>query len=359
MAKDSFDMSATLDPVRRVHASGNEVGLPLETRRVRIEEVAEIAGVAPITVSRALRNPALVSQARRQRIEEAVARTGYASNPHARALRSGRSNIVAAFLSTISSQQYTQAAEGCAKVLEDAGYHMVMGRTSYSYERETPLIRAIMEMRPAAAFITGVMELEENRSFLRSLHIPIVESWAYAEDPIDMLAGFSNVDGVELVADHLAEHGYEKLGFLGRSGGRGQIRQHAFEAAARRRGLDVSGILTVPNVLGIADGRRALHALREKAPDIDAIFCANDLLGIGAILEARALGLRVPDDLAIVGFGDSDVAVEIPPGMTTVAVDAHAIGATAGKMILSRLNGQPVSEPTRIFPVTLVRRGST
>lgn len=358
MAEFSPSAFATVDPVLRV--GGNE-GTPAtsEQRRVRIEEVAKLAGVSPITVSRALRSPQMVSEARRQRIEDAVARTGYASNPHARALRSGKSNIVAAFLSTIASQQYTQAAEGCAKVLEDAGYHMVMGRTSYSYARETPLIRAIMDMRPAAAFITGVMELEENRAFLRSLNIPIVESWAYAKDPIDMLAGFSNVDGVETVVEHLAERGYRRLGFLGRNSGRGQIRRHAFEAAAARRGLEVQGALGVPNVLGIGDGRRALRDLLELAPEVDAVFCANDLLGIGALLEARSMGLSVPEDLAIVGFGDSDVAAEVPPGMTTISVDAYAIGKTAGEMILSRLNGESPEQPSRIFPLTLVHRGSS
>lgn len=358
MANGSPPFAATLDPVLRV-GTRTEQSDALPKKRVRIEEVARLAGVSPITVSRALHNPHIVSEARRLRIDKAVIQTGYASNPHARALKSGKSNIVAAFLSTLASQQYTQAADGCARVLEDAGYHVVMGRTFYSYARETPLIRALMDMRPAAAFITGVMELEENRSFLRNLKIPIVESWANASDPIDMLAGFSNVDGVALIVEHLAARGYREIGFLGRSSGRGLIRQNAFEHFARQHGLNIVEALSLPNVSSVVDGRKSFRLLIESAPEIDAVFCANDLLGIGAMLESRTMGLTMPDDLAIVSFGDSDVAAALSPGMTTVSVDTYALGAAAGQMILSRLNGDEPDSPTQIFPVTLIHRGSS
>jgi LacI family gluconate utilization system Gnt-I transcriptional repressor len=350
---------ATPDPVERVQFVRPSDGIQSMGQKVKIEEVAALAGVSPITVSRALRNPSIVSEARRRRIEEVVARTGYASNPYARALKSGRSNLVAAFLSNITSEQYTTAAEGCAKVLEVAGYDLVIARTSYSYARETTLIRALMTMRPAAAFITGVMELEENRMFLRNLKVPIVESWAYASDPIDMLVGFSNTDGVQLVLNHLAEKGYRKVAFIGRSSGRGTIRLDAFRKGAEKIGIEIKATTTLANVQGIADGHQALRFVLATSPDIDAVFCANDLLGIGAMLEARAMGLRIPQDLAIVGFGDSEVAAEVPPGMTTVAVDAHAIGEKAGEMLLARLTGQKVDRSTHLFPVKLEIRGSS
>jgi len=354
--------TATPDPVERVSVKSSSDTLDAllpSGGKVRIEDVAALARVSPITVSRALRNPSIVSEARRKRIEEVVIKTGYVSNPHASALKSGRSNLVAAFLSNITSQQYTDAAEGCAKVLEEAGYHLVIARTSYSYARETTLIRALMTMRPAAAFITGVMELEENRNFLRNLRVPIVESWAYAGDPIDMLVGFSNTDGVRLVVNHLAERGYRKVAFIGRSSGRGTIRLNAFKEGVRGTGIEILTTLTVANVQGIADGRQALRSVLARSPDLEAVFCANDLLGIGAMLEARSMGLNIPQDLAIVGFGDSEVAAEVPPGMTTVAVDAHAIGQKAGEMLLARLSGKDVEHPSFLFPVELKIRGSS
>ncbi|WP_062228755.1 LacI family DNA-binding transcriptional regulator [Aureimonas frigidaquae] len=351
---------ATTDPVQRVaSADGTTPGDGASGRKVRIEEVARLADVSPITVSRALRNPDMVSDARRARILDAVARTGYASNPHARALKSGRSNLVALFLSSIASQQYTMAAEACSKVLEAAGYQVVMGRTSYSYARESLLIPAVMDMRPAAAFITGVMELEANRNFLRQLDIPIVESWAYAADPIDMLVGFSNTDGVALVVRHMAERGYADVGFIGRNSGRGTIRRQAFETFCGQAGLRVQGCVTVANVHSIADGRVALNDILDRHPDIRALFCANDLIAFGAMLAARERGLRVPDDLAIVGFGDSDVLAEVPPGITTVSVDSAGIGRAAGEALVLRLGGKEPPQRSMLFPVTLIERGSS
>ncbi len=350
---------ATQDPVERVVGTADaDAGGGTPGPKVRIEEVARLAGVSPITVSRALRSPEMVSKPRRERILDAVARTGYASNPHARALKSGRSNLVALFLSSIASQQYTIAAEACTKVLEAAGYQVVMGRTSYSYARESSLIPAVMDMRPAAAFITGVMELEANRSFLRQLDIPIVESWAYAADPIDMLVGFSNTDGVALAVRHMAERGYSDVGFIGRNSGRGTIRRNAFESFCAASGLRMHGAVTVANVHSIADGRAALNEIVDRHPAIRALFCANDLIAFGAMLAARERGLRVPEDLAIVGFGDSDVLAEVPPGITTVSVDSAGIGRVAGEALVTRLAGNEPQQRTVLFPVTLMERGS-
>ena len=198
----------------------------------RIEEVARLAGVSPITVSRALRQPEKVAKDKRERILQVVAQTGYASNPHARALRSGQSSVVAAFVSNIFSQQFALAVQGCAEVLEPQGYQLMVGQTSYSYAKETSMI-ASLRARPAAVLFTGVIELEENRQSLRELGIPIMETWAYPRDPIDMLVGLSNYDAGFMAASHLAERGYRRVAFMARHGGRGELRRQGFAAAAR------------------------------------------------------------------------------------------------------------------------------
>lgn len=347
----------TYDDVLRVSSPNEEPGA--ERRPVRIEEVARLAGVSPITVSRALRNPKIVSQARRERIQQAVEATGYASNPHAKALRSGRSDIVAAFVSNILSEQFSLAIEGLAEVLEPAGFQVVLSRTSYSYKRETTLVRSLTATRPAAVFITGVMELESNRSFLRGLGVPIVESWAYARDPIDMLVGFSNTDGARMVAEHFAERGYRKVAFIGRSGGRGALRLKSFAAHCARLGLEMQREMTRDTVSGIPEGREAMRSLLAENHEVEAIFCASDLLAIGALLEAREKGLRIPDQVAIAGFGDSALAEEISPGLTTVVADTRTIGRKAGTLLLQRLRGETPERTREHVLLRMEKRGST
>ncbi|WP_029009622.1 LacI family DNA-binding transcriptional regulator [Azospirillum halopraeferens] len=350
----------TIDDVVRVRAADpGGAGADGTQQPMRIVEIAWLAGVSPITVSRALRHPEKVAEDKRRRILEIVERTGYATNPHARALRSGRSNIVAAFVSNIQSQQFCLAVQGCGEILEPHGYQLMIGQTSYSYAKETTMIRSLREMRPAAVMFTGVIEIEENRRALRALGIPILESWAYPRDPIDMLVGFSNIDGGRLAAEHFAECGYRRVAYIGRRSGRGALRLSGFREGARAAGLEIVAERTVDSVGSMADGRAALAALLDGAGPVEAVFCANDILAAGALLEARRLGRRLPGDLAILGFGHSDVAEELSPGLTTVGVDSRDIGRRAGALILQRLRGETPEAPTDIVDLTLVRRGST
>jgi LacI family gluconate utilization system Gnt-I transcriptional repressor len=229
----------------------------------------------------------MVSEATRTRVLEVVQRTGYWSNPHASALRSGRSTIVAVFVSNLSSQQYTAAAQACAQVIEDHGLQMMVGQTSYSYSRELSAIQSLRALRPAAVFFTGVIELEENRQVLRDLNIPIVESWAHPRDPIDMLVGFSNVDAGRLAASHLAERGFRRPAFIGRSGGRGKLRLQGFSERLAEHGISVASHLVVDRVGSIEDGRTAFRQLQDSGAHFDSIFCANDLLALGVHLGQR------------------------------------------------------------------------
>jgi len=347
----------SFDDVVRVKPDAPLASAP--ARSVRIEEVARLAGVSPITVSRALHQPHKVAEAKRLHILQVVAQTGYASNPHARALRSGQSNVVAAFVSNLLSAQFLLAVQGCTEVLEAEGYQMIVGQTAYSYEKESSMIESLRAVRPAAVLFTGIVELEENRRKLAELGIPVMETWAYPRDPIDMLVGFSNHDGGRLAAEHLAARGYRKLAFLGRQGGRGALRLRGFREAAAELGLSVALELTVDHPKTIADGRAAFTRLLDMKPDVDAVFCANDLLAIGAVFEARHRGIRVPQDMALLGFGDTDVSSELQPPLTTITVDHRELGQRAGAMLAKRLRGETLDRRIDVLDLQLILREST
>jgi LacI family transcriptional regulator, gluconate utilization system Gnt-I transcriptional repressor len=353
------DEPHTYDDVLRIGAPepGGRPAAP-GSRPPRIEEVARRAGVSPSTVSRALRLPEKVASDKRERIMQAVAETGYASNPHAQALRSGQSRVVAAFVSNMLSQQFSLAVQGCAQVLEPQGYQLMVGQTSYSYAKETSMIATLRSLRPAAVLFTGVIELEKNRQSLRELGIPIMETWAYPRDPIDMLVGFSNYDGGFLAGRCLAERGYRRVAFIARQGGRGELRRRGFFAAAAQYGLTVVTEMAIEQVQTIADGRLALARLLEQAGACEAVFCANDLLAVGAMFEARDRGIEVPGSLAILGFGDTDIASEIQPGLTTIGVDGRKLGERAGQLLLQRLNGEEPAPQREILPLQINSRAS-
>src|SRR5690606_30670564 len=212
--------------------------------------------------------------------------------------------------------------------------------------------RSLSQLRPAGVFITGMIEQELNRDMLHRLNIPIVESWAYCDTPIDMLVGLSNTDGVVAMMQYIAERGYRRPAFMGRAYGRGRIRYEAYQRECARLGLEENGAVLLPTVRSKEDGRAAFSDLLEQGHKPDVIFCANDLVACGALIEAHARGLRVPEDIAITGFGNNSLMQELPPGITTVSVDAAEVGRHAGEMLTARLSGiNP--EPNKILmPLT-------
>ena len=347
----------SLDPLERLPNPGPEADTE-PPGQMRIEAVARIAGVSPITVSRALRKPGMVSEPTRIRVEEAVRATGFSLNPHASALRSGRSNVVAAFVSSLASEQFLQAAGTFTDVIEATGFEVVLARTSYSFAREIQLTRSFLQVRPAGVFITGVLEQELVRDMFRRLNVPVVESWANSEAPIDMLVGISNTDGATAATQHLGERGYRKLAFIGRATGRGRIRHQAYLQECARLGLENVGSVLLPTVRSQDDGRAALSQLLDGGARPEAVFCANDLLACGALVEARSRGLRIPKDLALIGFGDNKLMQEVPPGITTVAINPSEIGRLAGEMIAARLAGKKPQTSRHVLPLTLINRGS-
>ncbi|WP_337270725.1 substrate-binding domain-containing protein [Oryzifoliimicrobium ureilyticus] len=327
-------------------------------QRASLADVARLAEVSPITVSRALRNPARVRPDKRKRIQLAVEQTGYSINPYASALKSGRSNIVLAFASNTMSEQFSLALKACAEVLEKAGFLFLVGQTSYSYERETAAIRSLHAMKPAAVMFTGVIELQANREVLRSLEIPIMETWAFPKDPIDMLVGFSNTEAGQLAAELLSRKGYREVAYIGRRSGRGALRLKGFRTQCQLLGMDLVSEVLVDDITGLSKGRSCLHEILKSAVNPQAVFCANDVLALGCLMEARRLGISVPKDLGIIGFGDSDIAAEIPPGLTTIGVDSARLGNEAGKMLIARLSGEIIDEKTRRLDLIVSERGS-
>lgn len=351
------EFEPTFDNVLRM--GGNTQNNETEKPPVFIEDVARLAGVSPITVSRAIRTPSKVSVEKQNRIREAIEATGYKPDSIARALRSGRTNIVLGFISNMFSQQFAKAVRGCALILEESGYQFLIGETTYSYKKESAIISDLQQLKPAAVFFTGVIELEENREQLRKLKIPIMETWAYPRDPIDLLVGISNTDGGKLAAQHLAKKGYKEVAFIGRGGGRGALRYQGFADECERSGISIVKKIHCKEVIDINDGRKVFHELYADGNMIKAVFCANELLATGVYLAARDAGLRIPQDLAIIGFGDNDLASSLQPGITTIHFDSEALGQHAGRMILASLRGETLNQKTRYMPLSVIERGST
>jgi LacI family gluconate utilization system Gnt-I transcriptional repressor len=320
-----------------------------------LRDVAAHAGVSLITASRALGNPAVVSAATIARVLEAVEATGYIPNLLAGGLKSRRSMTVAALVPAISVAQLLPTVQALTEALDAEGYQLILGQSGYDHSREEALLNTMIGRRPDGIVVTGLVHSPAAREQLRRLGIPVVETWDLSERPVDMLVGFSHAAVGAAVAAHFRGRGWQRLGIASGNDERALVRRGAFIAAV---GHDVPTAL-VPAPSNLALGRQALSELLRQSPMLQAVFCSSDQLAHGVLAEAQARGLRVPQDLAVCGFGDADFAAHTEPSLTTVQVDGAAIGRHAAQLIINRCRGEPVHERVVDVGFRIVERRST
>lgn len=325
---------------------------------VTLHDVAKLAGVAPITASRALNTPAQVSDDVRQRVADAVARTGYVPNLLAGGLASRRSRLVAAVVPTISGLVFLESVQALTETLAERGYQLMLGQAGYDGTREDALLEAIIGRRPDGIVLTGILHSAEGRRRLLAAGIPVVETWDLTPTPIDMLVGFSHAEVGRAVAQYLHGRGRRRLGVVSGDDARARLRGEAFQAEARALGLAEPAVAFVPTPTTIRRGRDGLAALLQAAPDVDAVFCSSDLMALGVLTEARVRGLRVPEQLAVVGFGDLEFSADLSPALTTVHIKGAAIGRQAAQFIVDRAEGRAVAERIVDIGFSIVARDS-
>lgn len=326
---------------------------------VTLHDVAKLAGVAPITASRALNTPDQVSAEVRQKVSDAVARTGYVPNLLAGGLASRRSRLVAAVVPTISGPVFLETVQSLTEALAERGYQLMLGQAGYAGSREDALLEAIIGRRPDGIVLTGIMHSIEGRKRLLAAGIPVVETWDLTPTPIDMLVGFSHVEVGRAVAEFLHRKGRQRLAVVSGDDERARRRTESFVSTAAALGLPEVPVVYVPAPTTLRRGREGLGALLQAHPQVDAVFCSSDLLALGVMTEARARGVRVPGQLAIVGFGDLDFAADLDPALTTVHIKAGAIGRQAAQFIVDRAEGRPVAQRVVDIGHSIVERAST
>lgn len=325
---------------------------------VTLHDVAKLAGVAPITASRALNTPGQVSPAVLQRVRDAVASTGYVPNRLAGGLASTRSRLVAAVVPTISGAVFLETVQSLTEAFAQAGYQVMLGQSGYDGTREDALLQAIVGRRPDGVVLTGIVHSAEGRKLLLASAIPVVETWDLTPTPIDMLVGFSHLEVGRSVAAFLHAKGRKRFGVVAGNDPRARLRCESFRAAAMALGCPEPKVAFVPAPTTLKYGRDALPLLLQPNPSVDAIFCSSDSLALGVMTEARARGIRIPDDLAVVGFGDLDFAAFMEPALTTVQINGQAIGTQAARFIIDRAEGREIPQRSIDIGFTIIDRRS-
>lgn len=332
--------------LRRGVASSNDSEVRNRSRRgsgrPTLADVAGLAGVGSITVSRALRDPERVSPELRQRIAAAVNELGYVPNPSARALASARADVIGVLVPSLTNNVFAEVLRGIHDGLGDCPLQIQFANTHYSDEEEERLLRVFLGQRPSALIVSGIDQGPTTRQMLEEAGCPVVQIMEIGPDPVDMMIGFSHLEAGKAVARHLIDVGCKRIGFLGaRMDPRSRRRLAGYEAVMREAGrFDAALVTTTISPSSVSMGVSLFHKALERTPDLDAVICNNDDVALGVLFACHRAGLKVPAQISIAGFNDLEMMEVASPSVTSVRTPRYEIGRRAIAMVRAAIAGE-------------------
>jgi LacI family transcriptional regulator, gluconate utilization system Gnt-I transcriptional repressor len=307
--------------------------------RITLDDVAKRAGVSAVTASRALRKPETVSVLLRSRVERAARELAYVPNQLASALASSRTGRIGAIVTSLTNGVFDDYLRALHDIFEPAGFQVFVLNSNYAAGREEAAILTALGQFPEALILAGVEQTPQARRALRQAGVPIVQTMELAEDPIDVNIGLSHFDGGRAAARHLFELGHRHVGHLAApldSRARKRVAGY-IEVVEEFGGKPVIAVSEIPSNVGL--GGDLLVELMQTAPRTTAIFCGNDNLALGALFECQRRGIRVPQDISIIGYNDLEFSASACPSLSTVATPRYEMARQAAGIILEIVRG--------------------
>jgi LacI family gluconate utilization system Gnt-I transcriptional repressor len=309
-----------------------------------------------MTVSRAFKDDKSVSAQTRTRIRQVAERLGYVYDSTATAFRTQKSGFVAVTLPSINNANFAETYRGLSVAMEGSGVQLLLGATNYRVEKEEELLRQLLMRNPEALVLTGGHHTQATRDLIAARDLPVIEMWDLPQDPLGYAVGFSNADAMALIIEHLAATGRRKLAFVGASEGadsRGAERRLGAQTAARRLGLPEMAVIDAgPAPVSMRHGAARIEALGQSVRDFDALVCVSDPVAFGVLSACQRLGLAVPEDIAVTGFGQFEVSQVCEPRITTIDVGARRIGEEVASLLDGVFAGDDLQRrievPTRL-----------
>ena len=324
-----------------------------------IRDVAKLAGVAPITVSRVINNDGYFSEETRRRVEAAVLELDYIPNSLGPSLRSKRTQTLALVLSDITNPFWTTVARGVEDAANKQGYHIIIGNTDESAEKQEEYLLFLMKKQvDGFLFVPATFKLSNT---LQKRRVPyVILDRRVPSDQVDSVRGDS-VGGAYSLTKHLLELGHRRMAVI-------TGRQDHTTACDR-----VDGYLQALNEAHIRDiqqicwgeynqqsGYDNTVQILQTNPRPTAIFATNNFIAIGVMRALRDAGLRVPEDMSVVAFDDLPAAITIDPFFTVAAQPAYEMGKRATELLLARLAGNgPEAFQEIVLPIEIIVRKSS
>ena len=332
---------------------------------VGVKDVAQRAGVSLGTVSNVLNRPEVVNPVTRKRVLAAIEELGFVRNEAARQLRAGRSRVIGVIVLDVANPFFTDLAAGVEAAATDVGLQVVLCNSAADAEREARYLSMLEEQRAFGILITPVDPQSTQLSRIRGRGTSVVLADRATKRALCSVSVDDEAGG-EMAVTHLLDRGHHRLGFVGGPLSVGQVIDRLTgarrAAAAKRPGRAATlSVIETPG-LTIAAGREAGERVAKLAPGKrpTAIFCANDLLALGLLQELTRHEIRVPDDVALIGYDDIDFAAASTVPLTSIRQPRAELGRAAAELLIDEVQNTETHRHRQVvFRPELVIRDST
>lgn len=325
-----------------------------------MKDVAQLAGVSTATVSRALMNPEKVSSSTRKRVEDAVLEAGYSPNSLARNLRRNESKTIVTIVPDICDPYFTEIIRGIEDAAIEHGYLVLLGDSSQQKKRESSFVNLVFTKQADGMLLLGSdLPFDVSKPEQKNLP-PMVMACEFAPELELPTVHIDNLTSAFAAVNYLTQLGHKRVAQISgpESSTLCQFRHQGYQQALRRAGITMNPDYTTYGDFTFESGVKAVHQLLSLPDAPSAIFCHNDTMAIGAMQEAKRLGLRVPRDLSVVGFDDIQFSQYCDPPLTTISQPRYEIGRQTMLMMLELLRGHDVQAGSRLLETSLVVRDS-
>jgi DNA-binding LacI/PurR family transcriptional regulator len=334
-------------------------------RESTLRDVADLAGVSPRTVSNVVNGYARVTDATRQKVELAIAELGYRPNVLARNLATGRSGQIVVVVPYLDTPYFAELLQAVIPAARKAGYNVLIDQTDGDREHEAELIGQGSRRFLFDGMIISPLGLSQADLTIRDPALPLVVLGERASDGTFDHVGIDDVAASTEAVRHLIDIGRRRIAAIGDqpypTGEAAQLRTEGFRAAHAAAGRPVDESLIISTTrFNRVDGATAMSALLDRTDPPDAVFCYSDLVASGAIHTALERGLRIPEDIAVIGYDDIEDGRYGRPTISTISPDKKAIAQLAVERLILRIGStEPVPGMELRAAHRLVARQST
>ena len=325
-----------------------------------LNDVAQKAGVSTATVSRCLNSPERVSKRTRDKVEQAINVLGYTPNFGARVMASKRTYTIGAIIPTMENAIFARGIQAFQDELHIQGYTLLVASSSYDPQIEEEQIRTLVSRGVDGLLLIGHDRSPEIVDFLEKKNIPALVAWTHEIGAKLPSIGFDNFAAMGELARHVLSLGHNRIGMISAKiifNDRARARVRAVQHVMAAAGINPSELILIETDYDIEKGAVAFGQIMKHSNPPTVIICGNDVLAVGALRQAKSLGMHVPNDISIAGFDDIELARIVTPPLTTVHVPHQEMGTRAAKNLIENVEGRSLLITTKL-EAKLIRRSS-